>query len=672
MLKLTWKIWLAVWIGIGVVTGGITVLLQAQGALIAAQWALFVGNTLGTGWTLFGLFRWREVPWVKRLNAFAIVLIVSGLVVTLFRAVQWQTGAETAAYLAIAALGFLAGINLLRLLLRPGHPILGVARTMIEEALRMGIALIFIIALMVILVVLPLILGSEDRVTYMVQRFLTYSTGIVSVLLGLMTVLLAARTVSLELSSRQAHMTLTKPLSRWQYLLGKWLGIVMLNAVLVAVGGVAIYGFTLAIAESPAMNEDDRKTVHREVLTARLALTPDPLEISWNEMYANVLREKQQRDPNKFGQVGDPIGALAQSAVQEVLSDAESRFYTVDGGSSKPFRFEGLASAAAAAEAALLEGGQMLIAEGGLSSTEAQLVVDALSGKPVEFNQETVDKLTPELIEGLGQIAEREVIQLVLQPDMSPEPDDQIVEVALRLNGVPWPAPPGPNSPAPTQRLVLETPNEIAIPARLINSEGELVVTIEVPRARADGTEQPFVRFNHKDSRIQLFYRVSSFEANLARGMALVWLKLCFLTMFGLVAGSLMSFPVAAMASLIIFTSASFSGAIQESLADYASFRGDGAWNTFTTTAGGFFSALGNGEVYDALRILLRVIGESFMLMIPSFGSFPVADPLSNGKVISNGVLLNGVLKIGLLWTGVVAVVGLYLFSRKEIARVTV
>ena len=56
-----------------------------------------------------------------------------------------------------------------------------------------------------------------------------------------------------EIATRQIHMTLTKPLGRVQYLLGKWLGIVLLNAVLLVVAGIATYGFTTAIASNPPM-----------------------------------------------------------------------------------------------------------------------------------------------------------------------------------------------------------------------------------------------------------------------------------------------------------------------------------------------------------------------------------------------------------------------------------
>ena len=672
MLKLNWKTWVAVWLGVTLVGAALVLLLSMQDALVAAKWVGAAFNTVATGWTLFGLFHWREVPWVKRLNAFVLAFLGFGLLISLFLAVDWEAGWRTTAYLGLAVVGFLLGVNILRLLLRPTHPILGVARTTIEEALRMGIALIFIIGLLVLLVLMPLVLGSEDRVTYMVQRFLTYSIFVVTVLLGLMTVLLSARTVSLELSTRQIHMTLTKPLSRWQYLLGKWLGIVMLNAVLVAVGGVAIYGFTMSIAQNPALNDLDRYEVDREVLTARLALRPKPIDISLQEMYKNVLEDKQRRDPAKFGQVGEPIGALPNDYKQEIVTEAVSQFYTIDGGATKQFRFEGLSQAVKAAEQSKALAVALLRDGPGLDQKQAQQAIKRVLGQPNELSVEAYNKITPAQFDEVRRLLERDVIQLTFSPTMSPKPKDLFAEITLKINDYPWP-PARLGRPAERREIVLEAPNQVPIPAGLIKSDGTLIIEMSIPRTRLDGAAQPFLRLNHKDSEPKLYYRVGSFERNLASAMAVVWIKLCFFAMFGLVMGSLLSFPVAALAGLIVFVGASASGAINESLDTFFTLKSQGtAWDTIVAMLGTFFMRIGDGKFYDAFRVILRLIAEGFMLLIPSFGKFPVADPLSNGEAIRGSLVFKAFWQVGLLWTGIVGLVGLLLFSKREIARVTV
>lgn len=668
------------WIGILVVFGGligaVAGLLWIQGATSAAFWTLVVLAGIVTYWALIALYAWSNVGWVRRLNALIILSGGFGLVIAMMKAAGFDTEAHvlTMVYLSIA--GFMVGVNLLRLLLLPSHPILGVARTMIEEALRIRIAVVIIVAYLVVLALLPLALGSEDRVTYMVQRFLVYALFVASALLGVLTVLLGAYSVSLELSSRQAHMTLTKPLARWQYLLGKWLGIVMLNAVLVAVAGVAIYGFTLGIARNPALNDFDRYAVDREVLTARLAMSPSPVNTTWDEMFDNVLREKQARDPDKFGEVGEPIGSLPTPVQQEVIAEAVGAFYTIDGGESKSYRFEGLSDAVSAAERSIKRGEAILRERAGLSAAEAQQYVQYVVGRTTELEPATIDKVSMEVFDELARELESEKIQLVLTTDTSPEPDDQFVEFYLKINGQPFPRPMrlgDPLIPVSRGEVPVESPHEVGIPASMIGSDGSLVVEVSVPSERIDGTKQAYVQFSYKDSQMQLFYRVGSFEANLARAMVIVWLKLCFLAMLGLCAGALLSFPVAAILGIVVFIAASFSGVISDSLSSYAAAPDEGgAWAIITGTVSTFFGHLGEGNIYDAFRLVIRLIGELFMLLIPSFGSFGVTDPLSNGQVIGTDTLIAAVLKIGVLWTGVVGLLGLLLFQRREIARVTV
>jgi ABC-type transport system involved in multi-copper enzyme maturation permease subunit len=674
MLKLTWKSWLAVLVGLAVVFAGLFVMINAQGEATIAYWLGFAGAALATGWTFFGLIRWRDTPWVKRINTLVIATLCFGLVILLFLAVDWEPGYTTALYCYLAVLGFLVGINLLRLILRPGHPVLGVARTMVEESLRMGVALIFIIALLALLPLLPLIFGSEDRVTYMVQRFLTYSNLVVAVLLGVMTVLLAARTVSLEIATRQIHMTLTKPLGRVQYLLGKWLGIVLLNAVLLVVAGIATYGFTMAIAQNPALNDFDRYEVDREILTARLAKSPDPVDTTWDRMYANVLREKQLTDPGRFGDEGTPFAVLADDAKQEVIAQTVSDFYSIDGGMSQDFLITGLGQAAAAADRAVLEAQDLLVAEAGLTRDQAEQYVNGWMGRPSgDLDYETASKVPTSVQDEVLRILQREVIQLSLTPAASPKPENQNTELFIAINGQPWPIPASPTAPPERTQMVVEIANEIAVPSWLISKDGEMVVTITVPETRRDGVAQQSVRFNYKDDVIEVFYRVGTFEGNLLRALTIVWLKLAFLAMVGLMAGSLLSFPVAAMLSLIVYVAAAASGVINESLDSYAGFaRSDNTWEVITGTFFAFFQQIAAGEVYDAFKLLLRLIGEGFMLLIPSFGDFNTYRPLSDGHVISSATVGSAALRIGLIWTGVVAIIGFVLFQRKEIARVQV
>jgi hypothetical protein len=86
-------------------------------------------------------------------------------------------------------------------------------------------------------------------------------------LLGLSTLWLACGTLARDIEECQMQVVATKPIARWQIWLGKWLGIMSLNAALLALSGACVYGLLQwRAAKLPAAEQ----TVLREqVLVAR-------------------------------------------------------------------------------------------------------------------------------------------------------------------------------------------------------------------------------------------------------------------------------------------------------------------------------------------------------------------------------------------------------------------
>src|ERR1700722_19186705 len=91
-------------------------------------------------------------------------------------------------------------------------------------------------------VVLPLLVRDDGTAAGFAQILITYTLGAVTALLGLCTLWLACGTLARDVEECQMQMVAVKPIGRWQIWLGKWLGIVSLNAALLAVAGASIYG----------------------------------------------------------------------------------------------------------------------------------------------------------------------------------------------------------------------------------------------------------------------------------------------------------------------------------------------------------------------------------------------------------------------------------------------
>ena len=675
-----WTHWAGILLTLVMTGGGLFALLWFQGYTIAANVVSVLFTLLAGAWTLRGLYVWRAVGWVRRANSFVILGLGFGLVFLVFRAAGFGLLADTTLYLFGAVGGFLLGVNLIRLALTPGGPVFGVARSMVEEAIRSKIAAVFVLFMLVILVAMPLLISSDDRLTYIVQRFLTWSLIAVSFLLSTTTLVLCAYTTSYGLKSKQVEMTLVKPLSRPAYLLGKWLGVVMLNAVLLLVSGVAITGFARGLSQGQAMNAEDREQVQREVLTARQSSIPQPENQTVDEMFLNTLENKRRLDPEQYGEPGSPVAVLPERVRQTLYTEALAEWFTLNPDEPETFVFTGLTRARANAQAAA-ELAQARLVGYGFTQAQAREFVEWRNfrrpGPPEGVDIPSL--MTSEQYSDIAALINREKVQLVLSPDSRPEPLDSMVAFNLTVNGQPWPV----GVDTRTQRTVGVTtqvavgvPQEFSLPAWLVNPDGELLIKIEVPPTRVVGGRvigQNAVQLNRNDEVPEVFYRVGSFETNLAKALGVIWVRLAFLAMLGLTLGALFTFPVACLMGLMVYAIAAFSGYLDEAVTSYTGLpTADSTWDVVTGACGEFFTALGEGKFYDALKLFLALIANAAMLIVPSFGELNPGPHLSEGKAIPNSMLYSAILRAGLLWTGAVALVGSILFHRRELAKVTV
>lgn len=229
------------------------------------------------------------------------------------------------------AVGYVGGLAVLRRMLSFPRGITGMAGAVLDEAVRMRSTLVLLMALGACLPILPLLLDPTERLTYRVQFLVMWSLGGGFLILSLLTVFLACGSICGDITSGRIHMSLTKPLDRWEYLVGKWLGLVLYNLLLVSLVGIGSYTFVCMLAGGQALDQADRDAVDRQVLVARRAIPPtrdDP------EAYAAAvdaaIAQREKDDPEGFGI--DRAGAMRrirQEFDQEwrtVTSDMVSTF----------------------------------------------------------------------------------------------------------------------------------------------------------------------------------------------------------------------------------------------------------------------------------------------------------------------------------------------------------
>jgi len=211
-----------------------------------------------------------------------------------------------------------------------------VARTMIAEAIRMKIALVLLIVLVAVIPIGPFIWEGDGTLKGRVQTFLTYSHMLVLVMLSIMTVFVACQSLSKEVTERQIYTIASKPIPRWQFILGKWLGLCLLNAMLLGICGLAIYLFTMYMSGLQA-DPWDKAALRWEVLVARKGVRlpmPD---------FTDVVEQRFEafKKTDRYREV-EMTSRLADSIKSSYYSEARHRWRSVPPGDLKTWVFEGI------------------------------------------------------------------------------------------------------------------------------------------------------------------------------------------------------------------------------------------------------------------------------------------------------------------------------------------
>jgi len=136
-----------------------------------------------------------------------------------------------------------------------------------KAALRFKLFLVIAVLLVAAVVGLPLVIQDAGTAQGFTQIILTYTLSAITGLLGLSTLWLACGTLARDIEECQMQVVATKPIARWQIWLGKWLGIVSLNAALLAISGACVFGLLQWRAGKLPVAE--QKILREQVLVAR-------------------------------------------------------------------------------------------------------------------------------------------------------------------------------------------------------------------------------------------------------------------------------------------------------------------------------------------------------------------------------------------------------------------
>lgn len=206
-----------------------------------------------------------------------------------------------------------------------------------KAAFRFKLFLVVAVLLLASVVGLPLLIKDDGTARGFTQILLTYTLSTVTGLLGLSTLWLACGTLARDIEECQMQVVAVKPIPRWQIWLGKWLGIMSLNAALLVISGLSIY--LVLQWRASRLPAEEQKVLHNEVLVARGSARPPGFQKEIDEATEKALQDRLMKirlDSADLNQVRRQIREQIKADFQ-VVPPGYTKRWTIDLGLAKNY-----------------------------------------------------------------------------------------------------------------------------------------------------------------------------------------------------------------------------------------------------------------------------------------------------------------------------------------------
>ncbi len=575
---------------------------------------------------------------------------------------------------------FLTLMQLLRSLFGFSTPTFAIARNLLNEAVRMKVSLVFIVVLLLFLAAVPGMLNDTQPLRYRVQQWLSYGTGLSYGVLALLTVFLSVGTVAFEQRDRVIWQTMTKPVAGWRYVLGKWLGVMGLNAVLLGVTAGGVFLFTEFLRHQPARGEmafhtlqsgqvtlgnpaamsEDRRILENQVLVARVGARPEPFTLT---------PERIDRMAKRQAQTSDDPGVVEADLRREMAEEWATRLNEaierriMDMQSNNP-------------QFVPTESDRRRLQRETIDQWEfAYRTIQPGSGREFEFDLSRIQKRWQGLQKRYGSMIEREIDRRITERSIQvPQEDEARAQMremiaaevifdwqaAGRLPSIPdlslrFKVNSGTNDPTALYSVVfilgngqmferqvaLKAAQTISIPIDAVGEDGMLTLGIFSQPTNPDP-------FTFPPDGLEVMYPAGGYQLNFVRVFLVMWVKLGFIAAVAIAAGTFLSFAVACLVSLCILFAAESASFLNEALRDY------------------YFSTDQEGNI-DYIAVVVRAVAIPVAWIFRLYSELQPSARLVDGRLISWGELAKAIGILG-LWTVGALGCGWLIFRQRELA----
>ncbi|MCP5515852.1 MAG: hypothetical protein H7A45_01175 [Verrucomicrobiales bacterium] len=194
--------------------------------------------------------------------------------------------------------------------------LLAIARLTFKAAFRFRLVPVLTVLLIGGVLLLPAVIKDDGTARGLTQIVLTYTLGLTTAVLGLTTLWLACGTLAKDVDDCQVQMLVVKPVARWQIWAGKWLGILLLDGVLLALATSAI--FLQLQWRAKRLPPDQQAILRNEIFVARGSFK-EPVP----DYQADVERVLEERLKN------EQVAAMDRGELRRLVTEQVKAQYQV-------------------------------------------------------------------------------------------------------------------------------------------------------------------------------------------------------------------------------------------------------------------------------------------------------------------------------------------------------
>jgi ABC-2 family transporter protein len=209
--------------------------------------------------------------------------------------------------------------------------IIAIAILSIRNAIRSKVVLCLLALLLVVITVVPLTIKSDGTAAGLIQILVSYTLGIAGFILAMTTLWAGSAAVSAEINNKTIQMSASKPVTKMQLWAGKWIGLNIMNTVLLIICGLSTFGVLKWHLHPDRLGNPEMVAEADQILAAREVRRPILPDFESNA--ENKLRALMEIKPL-------PEGITQQEVLQRLIQEGKIDFQTAQSTQPKKWEFK--------------------------------------------------------------------------------------------------------------------------------------------------------------------------------------------------------------------------------------------------------------------------------------------------------------------------------------------